>query len=53
MDYIVWLILIFLASFLKCLGFLLALVVAYYFFLKVVTGNSKIMDIVKDKIKNS
>lgn len=50
MDYILWLILIFLASFLKCLGFLLALAVAYYIFLKIVTSNDKVMKIVEDKI---
>ena len=51
MDYLLWLILLFLGMFMKCLGVLLAFGVAYYVFLKIAPGNDKNMELAREQFK--
>ena len=48
MDYLLWLILLFVGMFMKCLGALLAFGVVYYVFITYIEGKDKEM---KDALK--
>ena len=49
MDYLLWLILLFLGAFAQCLGIALAFAIAYLLFLWIYDNNSKIQEKLKIK----